>query len=204
MYLIYHPDLDISFSDYGILIPLVDDRSKRVFDFLNTHLPSLALLDYKLLTPISKEDLLRVHDREFVERLFDKTSCEEELLKVYELIDVQGRPYRYRPEIAKKQLPEMLGSILAQVSGTLFTCEQALQTGFSFFLGGGMHHAMSFGGRGFCLINDMAIAIRHLQHRRLVKKVWVIDVDAHKGDGTAEIFQHDDSVQTLSIHMQDG
>lgn len=204
MNLIYHPDLDTSFNDFGILIPLVDDRSQRVFNFLKKHLPTLDYLDLSLLKPIFKEDLLRVHDKEFVDRLYDSTTCEKELLKTYELIDAEGRPYRYRPQQAKKHLSEMMDSILKQVSGTLLTCEQALQNGFSYFLGGGMHHAMTFAGRGFCPVHDIAISIRHLQQRDLVKNVWVLDVDAHKGDGTAEIFQHDESVRTLSIHMQEG
>jgi len=60
---------------------------------------------------------------------------------------------------------------------------------------------MTFGGRGFCLVNDIVIGIRSLQKNKKIKTAWVIDVDAHKGCGTAEITQGDDSIKTLSIHM---
>jgi acetoin utilization deacetylase AcuC-like enzyme len=62
---------------------------------------------------------------------------------------------------------------------------------------------MTFSGRGFCLVNDIVIGIRKLQKQNLIKTSWVIDIDAHKGCGTAQITQNDDSIQTLSIHMGD-
>ena len=80
----------------------------------------------------------------------------------------------------------------------------SLQSKFSFHLGGGAHHAMTDQGRGFCLINDIVIGIRKLQNEKLIKSAWVIDVDDHKGDGTAQITQGDDSIITLSIHMKEG
>jgi acetoin utilization deacetylase AcuC-like enzyme len=87
---------------------------------------------------------------------------------------------------------------------TYESSKAALKSGFSYYLGGGMHHAMSFTGRGFCVINDIAIAIAKMQKENLIKHAWVIDVDAHKGDGTAEIFHQNENVSTMSIHMQKG
>jgi acetoin utilization deacetylase AcuC-like enzyme len=81
---------------------------------------------------------------------------------------------------------------------------KALQTGFSFFLGGGMHHAMSFSGRGFCLVNDIVIVLKKLQSENLINHAWVIDLDAHKGDGTAELTHDNPSISTFSIHMKNG
>ena len=67
-----------------------------------------------------------------------------------------------------------------------------------------MHHAQRDYGAGFCLLNDIVIAIRKLQAETLIQTAWVIDVDAHKGDGTATLTHGDDSTTTLSIHMAHG
>jgi acetoin utilization deacetylase AcuC-like enzyme len=63
----------------------------------------------------------------------------------------------------------------------------ALDQGFCFFLGGGMHHARRDGGIGFCLVNDIMVTAARLQVEGRAALIWIIDVDAHKGDGTAEI-----------------
>src|SRR5690606_1391101 len=94
--------------------------------------------------------------------------------------------------------------VLNQCRGSVQAAKQAMETGFAFFLGGGMHHAMSFAGRGFCLLNDVVLAARVAQHAYGAKKVLIIDVDAHKGDGTAQITQHDSSITTISLHMEKG
>ena len=65
-----------------------------------------------------------------------------------------------------------------------------------------MHHAFPDHGEGFCLFNDVAIAIRRLQHDRRIKQAAVVDCDVHHGNGTAFIFAGDPSVLTFSIHQQ--
>jgi acetoin utilization deacetylase AcuC-like enzyme len=67
-----------------------------------------------------------------------------------------------------------------------------------------MHHAQHDYGNGFCLLNDIVIGLRKLQAEHIIRKAWVIDVDAHKGDGTAALTQGDDTIHTLSIHMARG
>jgi acetoin utilization deacetylase AcuC-like enzyme len=67
-----------------------------------------------------------------------------------------------------------------------------------------MHHAQKEHGAGFCMVNDLVIALRRLQSEGRIRTAWVIDVDAHKGDGTAAITAEDDSIATLSIHMARG
>jgi acetoin utilization deacetylase AcuC-like enzyme len=80
----------------------------------------------------------------------------------------------------------------------------ALEKKFCFVFGGGMHHAKKDYGAGFCLVNDIVIALRKLQAENLIRTAWVIDLDAHKGDGTAVLTQEDSSITTLSIHMARG
>ncbi|MGB6358786.1 MAG: histone deacetylase, partial [Candidatus Acidiferrales bacterium] len=69
-------------------------------------------------------------------------------------------------------------------------------------IGGGFHHAFPDHGEGFCVIHDVAVAIRRLQHDRAIHTAMVIDTDVHHGNGTAAIFANDPSVFTFSIHQQ--
>ncbi|PAM92442.1 histone deacetylase, partial [Flavobacterium sp. IR1] len=62
------------------------------------------------------------------------------------------------------------------------------------------HHAYSNRGEGFCIFNDQAVAARHLQKKKLAEKILIVDLDVHQGNGTAEIFNNDASVFTLSMH----
>ena len=69
-------------------------------------------------------------------------------------------------------------------------------------LGGGYHHAKPDAGEGFCIYNDLAIAIRSLQKDALIRRACVIDLDVHQGNGTAVIFAGDDNVFTFSMHQR--
>jgi acetoin utilization deacetylase AcuC-like enzyme len=84
--------------------------------------------------------------------------------------------------------------------GTINAAVTALRDGIGANLAGGTHHAFADHGEGFCVLNDVAIAIRWLQERRLIRRALVVDLDVHQGNGTAAIFAGDDSVFTLSIH----
>ena len=74
--------------------------------------------------------------------------------------------------------------------------------GIAVHLGGGFHHAFPDHGEGFCLINDVAIAIRSLQREGRVRRPAVVDLDVHHGNGTAAIFQSDPDVFTFSMHQE--
>ena len=84
--------------------------------------------------------------------------------------------------------------------GTLNAALMALQDGVSGNLAGGTHHAFPDHGEGFCVFNDVAIAINYLKASLWIKKALIIDCDVHQGNGTASIFSGDDSVYTFSIH----
>jgi len=88
------------------------------------------------------------------------------------------------------------------VGGTILTAQLALAHGLACNTAGGTHHAFPSYGSGFCIFNDLAIACRVLQQLNLVQKVLIIDLDVHQGDGTAFIFQNDDSVFTFSMHCE--
>ncbi|MEP2942748.1 MAG: histone deacetylase [Hyphomicrobiales bacterium] len=86
--------------------------------------------------------------------------------------------------------------------GTVLTARLALEHGIALNTAGGSHHARRAHGAGFCVFNDVAVAIKVLQAEGLVNRVLVVDLDVHQGDGTAEIFSGDDSVFTFSVHAE--
>ena len=84
--------------------------------------------------------------------------------------------------------------------GTIKTSEYALKYGIAMNIAGGTHHAYTNRGEAFCMLNDQAIGARFLLKNGLVKKVLIVDLDVHQGNGTAEIFKNDSSVFTFSMH----
>lgn len=86
--------------------------------------------------------------------------------------------------------------------GSILTGREALEHGIATHICGGFHHAFADHGEGFCLINDVAIAIRVLMNEGLTQRVLVVDCDVHQGNGTAAIFANDPAVFTFSMHQQ--
>ena len=84
--------------------------------------------------------------------------------------------------------------------GTIKASKFALKNGIAMNIAGGTHHAFSSHGEAFCMLNDQAIGARYLQQKGLAKKILIIDLDVHQGNGTAAIFENNPSVFTLSIH----
>ncbi len=98
--------------------------------------------------------------------------------------------------------PELRDAMWLCTGGSILTGSLALDRGIAVHLGGGFHHAFPDHGEGFCLINDVAIAIRDLQQEKRVERASVIDCDLHHGNGTAAIFRDDPNVFTFSIHQE--
>jgi acetoin utilization deacetylase AcuC-like enzyme len=86
------------------------------------------------------------------------------------------------------------------MQGTLMCTHYALQHGIAMNIAGGTHHAFTDKGEGFCLLNDIAIAANYLLNEKLAKKILVVDLDVHQGNGTAQIFRNDPRVFTFSMH----
>jgi acetoin utilization deacetylase AcuC-like enzyme len=89
---------------------------------------------------------------------------------------------------------------LASVGGTLAATQDAAASGFGGTLAGGTHHAFRAEGSGFCVFNDIAVAINWARKTLKLRQAAVIDLDVHQGDGTAQIFQDDPAVFTVSVH----
>ena len=95
---------------------------------------------------------------------------------------------------------QLVRRTLASVGGTLAASRDAMASGLGGNLAGGTHHAFRGEGSGFCVFNDLAVAIFTLRREGLATRAAVIDLDVHQGDGTAAIFENDPSVLTISIH----
>jgi acetoin utilization deacetylase AcuC-like enzyme len=201
------PDSLKSFPEYGISIPVAGSRAMAVLSHLSRHETLGRFREQWLSTgreaAITREDLVRTHDPAFIDLVLSDHP-EPAIIEAYELVDENGRYRRFDPAKAQRPLRDLVGNSLANVSGTYQSGLLALEHGFCFFLGGGMHHAMSDKGRGFCLLNDIVISVRKLRHEGIVRRVWIIDTDAHRADGTAELCVGDEQTMTLSIHMAAG
>jgi acetoin utilization deacetylase AcuC-like enzyme len=96
--------------------------------------------------------------------------------------------------------PELVNRTLASIGGTLLAAAAAVRQGFGGTLAGGTHHAYRDEGSGFCVFNDMAIAAEWVRAERGFKKIAIVDLDVHQGDGTAAVFQNDPTIFTFSMH----
>ncbi|MGD8519703.1 MAG: histone deacetylase [Desulfobacterales bacterium] len=196
-----------SLAEFGIEIPVHDSRATLTFESLKSHSilgPKISDWHIDAIREIvSEDDLMRVHSKKYVENLYSD-NLENEIIRTYELIDAQGQYYRYDPANASLPLIQLFNRVLLKVAATIQCCRVALEKGFCFSFGGGNHHAQRDYGAGFCLVNDIVIAVRKLQAEKQIETVWVIDLDAHKGDGTAALTRDDRTIITLSIHMGKG
>jgi acetoin utilization deacetylase AcuC-like enzyme len=95
---------------------------------------------------------------------------------------------------------ELVKRELRITNGTIIGTQKAFDTGIAFNIAGGTHHAYSDRGEAFCLLNDQAIAAQFLLNQNHAKKILIVDLDVHQGNGTAEIFQDNPSVFTFSMH----
>lgn len=133
--------------------------------------------------PVAEELILWTHEKDYWERLRDvKLSYHEERRTGF-------------PVTAKLVEREIR---IAQ--GTIDGCLSAMKNGVAFNVAGGTHHAGSNWGEGFCLLNDQAIAANYLRQNGLAKRILIIDLDVHQGNGTAEIFYGQNEVFTFSMH----
>ena len=205
--ILYDPHIPVSLMEFGIQIPVRDSRTIRTLAALQND-PHLGPLQYlwhqdRIVERLDREDLLRVHSPEYVDRLYSPQLVEA-ITAAYELIDAEGRYHRYAPETATRPLADLFERVLLKAAATVQCARLALTHGFCFSFSGGAHHAQRHYGIGFCVLNDIVIAVRKLQAEKAIQKVWIIDIDAHKGDGTAALTVGDDSIRTLSIHMARG
>jgi acetoin utilization deacetylase AcuC-like enzyme len=178
--LVYHPRYDLNLGAH--VFP--SQKFRLVHDALLAE--NLAAPE-DFLTPdrASDQDVLLVHTPEYIHKL--KTGTLSYLEKM-------------RMEIPYS--PELVEAVWLAAGGSILAGRRALSTGHAANIGGGFHHAFPDHGEGFCVLHDVAIAIRKLQSTKEISTAMVIDTDVHHGNGTAAIFAADPTVFTLSIHQE--
>ena len=132
----------------------------------------------------TEQDLARVHTREYVESFVEGRLDAGTLRQI-------GFPWSL----------ELVKRTLASTGGTLAATQEAVRTGqWCGSVAGGTHHAFRAAGAGFCVFNDLAVATEWARQCAGIERVAIIDLDVHQGDGTARIFEADESVFTVSLH----
>ena len=141
--------------------------------------------DLELRVPgaATDKELLRVHTPTYLNQVVSGTLPREGVRRI-------GFPWS----------PELVERSRRSVGGTIGAAVAALDEGRAVNLAGGTHHAFADRGEGFCVFNDVAVATRALQATGRVRRVAVLDLDVHQGNGTAAIFRRDPSVRTISVH----
>jgi len=173
---------------------LQETRVKLAYELMRSYGLCDGPAERVIPEPASEADILRVHDRRYVEAVKELSASPR--ADAYEF----GLGPGDNPIFAG-----MYGSAALQAGGTKRACE-LVATGArarAYNLGGGFHHAMPGKASGFCIFNDIAIGLRHLFDKGLVERVLYIDIDAHHGDGVQWIFYEDPRVLTISFH-EDG
>ncbi|MGE6219269.1 histone deacetylase family protein [Nubsella zeaxanthinifaciens] len=133
--------------------------------------------------PLAEQYIVSTHDEAYWQQLKQLTLPYKEQRRIGFPLDAQ---------LVEREIRIAQGTI----DGAIF----AQQHGVAFNVAGGTHHAGTNWGEGFCLLNDQAIAANYLLNNDLASRILIIDLDVHQGNGTAEIFQKEDSVFTFSMH----
>ncbi len=135
--------------------------------------------------PCSNETLKRAHSESYIQKVKEKTLDSNTIKKIgFPLVD------------------SVIQRSLVATGGTVLASKLALDYKLACNTAGGSHHANFEGGAGYCVFNDVAVAAKFLKNKKLVKKILIIDLDVHQGNGSADIFKNDKDVFTFSIHSK--
>ncbi|MCG8458897.1 MAG: histone deacetylase, partial [Holophagales bacterium] len=179
--LVYHDGYDLTFPD----LPNDPLRAERILAFLVSE-GLVSRREVHRPEPVWMKSLQRVHTPRYLDSL--------ERPEV--LTSVMGA------SVSLGQVDRTVDFQRLQTGGTLMAVRRARRTGLGVNLGGGYHHAHADQGGGFCLFNDVAVAVLDERERGFRGRVLVVDLDLHDGDGTRSIFRKDPSVHTFSIHAR--
>ncbi len=146
------------------------EKYRRVHDrLIATQLAETA--DFVTPQPASDQDVLLVHKPEYVRKLKTGTLSPSEEMQM-------EIPYS----------PELVRAFWLAAGGSILAAHHALKDGIGFNIGGGFHHAFPDHGEGFCMVHDVAVAIRRMQRDDKIRTAMTVDCDVHQGNGTAAIF----------------
>jgi acetoin utilization deacetylase AcuC-like enzyme len=160
------------------------DKYRRAYEMLLAD-GTVAPADVLPSPAATREELLRVHTADYVERFIAGKLTPREVRRL-------GFPWT----------EPLCRRALYATGGTLAAARQALRDGVASNLAGGSHHAFADHGEGYCAFHDMAMAIRALREEGPARRVAIIDLDVHQGNGSAALLADDPLTFTLSIHCQ--
>ncbi len=176
--------MKIFYSDHFVLPLPEGHRFPMVkYSMLRQRVSEAGLGELKVPCPVSDEEILRAHTKEYLGRVLDGSISTKEMRRI-------GFPWTEK----------MVERSRRASGGTLDACRAALEDGISANLAGGTHHAFADQGEGYCVFNDSVIAVRALQAEGLVGRAVIVDTDVHQGNGTAAILSNDPTVFTFSVH----
>lgn len=177
--IVYHPDHTVALPA-GHRFPMA--KFAKVYEWLVRD--GVATLDqFHLPAPATPEALMVAHDAAYVDAY-----CAGEL---------DARALR---RIGFPWSAQLVQRTLTALGSTLLTAQLALQHGLACSTAGGTHHAFAAFGAGYCIFNDLAVTARLVQQRGQARRVLIVDLDVHQGDGTASILQQDADLVTFSMH----
>lgn len=153
------------------------------YRMVRDRLERTGVFTFQCAQPAAADVVALAHDANYVQQILDGSLPPAAIRRI-------GFPWS----------PALVLRSLASVGGTLGASADALERGWGGNLAGGTHHAFRAEGSGYCVFNDMAVAIQSLRQEGRIRRAAIVDLDVHQGDGTALIFEGDEDVLTLSIH----
>ncbi len=135
--------------------------------------------------PCSEETLKRAHSEKYINNIKNKTLDQSKVKKIgFPLVD------------------SVVQRSLIATGGTVLASKLALDSGLACNTAGGSHHANFKEGAGYCVFNDVAVAAKYLLNRELARRILIVDLDVHQGNGNSDIFKNDKNVFTFSMHSK--
>jgi len=189
--LVYAKDYQIDLAGLEKLHPFDIHKYGKIYLKLQTE-GLVKPEDVFLPKAVTNDEVRLVHTRGFLKSLEDKKT----VARYLEAPVVGMLP-------ASKVQSGVIEPFRLATGGTIVASRLALEHGIAVNLGGGYHHAKPTQGEGFCIFNDVAIAIRVLQKEKRIKRALIVDLDVHQGNGTAVVFAGDDAIYTFSMHERD-
>ena len=186
--IIYSDKYNITLLGIQKLHPFDSEKYGKIYDFLRKK-SGIGKEQFHEPLPISDEDLLYVHTKEYIKSL-DKSANIASIAGLY-ILGIIPNPILQR---------RILTPMRYATGGSLLGAKLALENGWAINLSGGYHHAKSASGGGFCVFSDIALAVAKVWEKDPTLKVLIIDLDVHQGNGYASIFKNDPRVFILDIY----
>ena len=176
----------VNHPDY---VAKINDDNKfpiKKFEKLANHLKENKIVkEFFIPKPCSFETLNEVHLKDYILKIKDKS---------LDLLSQKKIGFPLNDSVVQRSLVATGGTVLAS--------KLAINHGLACNTAGGSHHATFNEGGGFCVFNDVAVAARYLQKKGYARRILIVDLDVHQGNGTADIFKDDGSVFTFSMHCK--